>query len=191
MSTADQAIATQIANIQVKAGKTLDELGALLKGSGHTKHGALRTFAQERFGLGFGDANTLAHAIPRSDGASQAQERGLSTDQVLEAIYTEPRAALRPIHDCVMEQVTTLGGLRGRAQEGHVSLRRKKQFAMVGPGTNSRVDVGLNLKGTPGTDRLLEQKPGGMCSHSVRVTSPSEVDAELLGWLRQSYDDAG
>ncbi len=29
---------------------------------------------------------------------------------------------------------------------------------------------------------------GAMCSHRVRVTSVEQVDAELLGWLKQAYD---
>ena len=191
MSTLEKAVATQLANIQSKTGKTLDELGVMLRASGHEKHGALRTYAQEQFGLGHGDANTLVHILMRSDGASQAQERGLSDDQVLAEIYTGPREALRPIHDRVMEAVNTWGDFEVAPKKGYVSLRRKKQFAMLGPGTNTRVDVGLNMKGTPGTDRLLEQPAGGMCSHKVRVTSADEVDAELLRWVRQAYDGAG
>ena len=29
-----------------------------------------------------------------------------------------------------------------------------------------------------------------MVSHRVRVTSPADVDGELIGWLRQAYDKA-
>ena len=39
--------------------------------------------------------------------------------------------------------------------------------------------------------RLVEQKPGGMCQYKVRLTSPGEVDSEVLGWLRAAYDAAG
>jgi hypothetical protein len=72
-----------------------------------------------------------------------------------------------------------------------VSLRRKKQFAMIGPGSATRVDVGLNMKDVPATDRLLAEKPGGMCQYKVKLTSASEVDAELVGWIRRAYDAAG
>jgi hypothetical protein len=47
------------------------------------------------------------------------------------------------------------------------------------------------MKGLPGTDRLLEQKPGGMCQYKVYLDSLDQVDAELLGWLRQAYNSAG
>jgi hypothetical protein len=187
----DAAIATQLANIQRKTGKSLEELSTSLKASGHEKHGALRSFAQEQFGLGHGDANTLVHVVMRSDGASQAKDKGLSGDQVLDEIYAGVKAGLRPIHARLMETIGPWGDFEIAPKKGYVSLRRKRQFAMLGPGTNTRFDLGLNMKGTAGTERLLEQKPGGMCSHQVRLTSADEVDAEVLEWVRQAYDAAG
>jgi len=152
----DKAVATRIANIQTKTGRSLGELAAPLRASGRDKHGALRTFAQEQFGLGYGDANTLVHIALRTDGASQAVDAGLSTDDVLTGIYTGAKAALRPIHDRIMATVDSWADFEIAPKKGYVSLRRNRQFAMVGPGTNTRVDLRLNMKGTPGTDRLLE-----------------------------------
>ena len=62
---------------------------------------------------------------------------------------------------------------------------------MIGPATNSRVEVGLNMKGVPGTERLLAQPPGGMCQYKVKLTGVTEVDTELLSWLRMAFDSAG
>ena len=53
-----------------------------------------------------------------------------------------------------------------------------------GPVQAARADV-------PGTDRLLAQPPGGMCQYKVRLTSPDEVDDELVAWARRAYDSAG
>ena len=63
-------------------------------------------------------------------------------------------------------------------------MRRKKQFAMIGPGTNTRVDVGINLKDLTSDPRLLEQPKGSMCNYIVRLNDLAQVDAVLLGWLR-------
>jgi hypothetical protein len=62
---------------------------------------------------------------------------------------------------------------------------------MLGPSSKGRVEVGLNMKGLPGTDRLLEQKPGGMCQYKVFLENPHQVDAEFLGWLQRAYESAG
>jgi hypothetical protein len=72
----------------------------------------------------------------------------------------------------------------------YLSLRRRKQFAMVGPATNTRVEVGLNMKGVAGTSRLEALPPGGMCQYKVRLTGPAEVDHELVAWIRRAYDES-
>jgi hypothetical protein len=35
---------------------------------------------------------------------------------------------------------------------------------MIGPATNTRVEVGLNVKGLEANPRLLEQPAGSMCN---------------------------
>ena len=76
-------------------------------------------------------------------------------------------------------------------KKGYVSLRRKKQFAMIGPATNTRVEVGLNMKGVPPTERLVEQPAGGMCNYKVKLTEAGQVDDELIAWIRQAYEASG
>ncbi len=189
MSSLDQARDTQLKNIEAKTGRTLAQLRTLLTGSGLAKHGELRSFAMEKLGLGYGDANTLVHLALASDGQSAAA--GKSDTDVLAEIYADKKAPLRPIHDALMAATSRFGEFEVAPKKGYVSLRRKKQFAMIGPGSATRVDVGLNMKGVAATDRLLAEKPGGMCQYKVKLTSPSEVDAELVGWIRQAYDAAG
>ncbi len=62
---------------------------------------------------------------------------------------------------------------------------------MIGPATKTRVEVGLNMKGVPETERLKGLPAGGMCQYKVNVTDPAEVDKELVAWIRQAYDSAG
>ena len=90
-----------------------------------------------------------------------------------------------------MDAIDRFGEFEIAPKKGYVSLRRKKQFAMIGPGTNTRVDVGLNMKDVPATARLAAEKPGGMCQYKVKLTDATEVDAELVGWIRRAYDGAG
>ena len=74
-------------------------------------------------------------------------------------------------------------------QKTGVSLRRARQFALVQAPSSKRVQIGLNLETTPGSDRIREA--GGMCSHRVDVTSVDEIDDELVGWMRQAYEQRG
>lgn len=191
MSTLDQARATQQRNIEAKTGKSMAQLRTLLVGSGLAKHGELRSFAMEKLGLGHGDANTLVHLALASDGQSAAEASGLSTEDVLATIYTDKKAALRPIHEALMAAIGRFGDCEIAPKKGYVSLRRKKQFAMIGPGSATRVDLGLNMKGVEPTARLLAEKPGGMCQYKVKLAAADEVDAEVVGWVRQAYEAAG
>ena len=189
MSSLDQARATQIANIEAKTGRTLDALRAALEGSGKAKHGEARAWLMETYGLGHGDANALVHYARGGDGQTAAA--GQSDDAVLDEIYAGKKAHLRPIHDAVLAAAQALGPFEVAPKKGYVALRRKKQFAMIGPKTNDRAELGINLKDEAGTERAVAQKPGGMCQYAVALTAPEQVDAEIAALLRRAYDAAG
>jgi hypothetical protein len=191
MSTLDQARETQLKNIQAKTGKSLAELTALIQGSGLTKHGEIRDMLIRELGLGYGDATMLVHFALLSDGQSAAQARGASSDEVVDEIYTGAKAHLRPIHDRLMAEINQFGEFEVVPKKGYVSLRRKRQFAMIGPATKTRVEVGINSKTLEATDRLIGMPPEGMCQFKVNVTDASQVDAELIAWIKQAYDAAG
>ena len=61
---------------------------------------------------------------------------------------------------------------------------------MIGPATNTRVEVGLNVKGLKATDRLQELPAGQMCNYKVKLTDAKEADAELIEWIKTAYDAA-
>ncbi len=191
MSNLDKALETQLKNIQSKTGKTLDELRAIVQQSGLTKHGELRAMLQRELGLGHGDANMLVHIVLQSDGTRAAEASGATDDDVINEIYSGTKAGLRPIHDRFMNALDDFGSFEIVPKKGYLSLRRKKQFAMIGPATNARVDVGLNMKGVETTERLTAMPAGSMCNYKVKVTDAQEVDDELIAWSRQAYDGAG
>ena len=191
MSDIAKAIATQLANIEKRSGKSLAELAAIIKASGLSKHGEIRDMLKRDLGLGHGDANTLTHHALQSDGQSAAAAAGQSTDDVVAALYTGPKAELRPIHDKLMAEINKFGEFEIAPKKTYVSLRRKKQFAMIGPATKTQVEVGLNIKGLAGGDRLVEQPPNSMCNYKVRLSTVKEADAELIGWLKKAFESAG
>ncbi|MFC2064521.1 DUF5655 domain-containing protein [Chloroflexota bacterium] len=188
MSTLDKARATQLKNIETKTGKDLAELTHIIKDTGLQKHGQIRDYLIKTFDLGFGDASMLVHFALKTDAQSAAEASGTTLAEITAAIYERKSELQREIHELVMEQVNKFGDFEIAPKKTYLSLRRKRQFAMLGPASKGRVEVGLNMKGIPGTERLLEQKPGGMCQYKVFLDDPSHVDEELLGWIRQAYD---
>lgn len=189
MSSLDQAVQTQINNIQKKTGMSLEELSAIVKKSGLTKHGEIRDMLKEKLGLGHGDANTLVHVVLQSDGTRAAE--GKSADAVLDEIYSGAKAGFRPIHEKLMKEIQKFGEFEIVPKKGYVSLRRKKQFAMIGPKTNTRFEVGINAKDFKKNARLLEQPKGSMCNYIVNVSDAKEVDAELVSWIKSAFEGAG
>ena len=73
MSSPDQAIQTQINNIQKKTGKSFDEPTAIVRKSSLTKHGEIRDYLKRELRLGHGDANKLVYAVLQSDGMRAAE----------------------------------------------------------------------------------------------------------------------
>ena len=189
MSSPEQALASQLRNIEKKTGQDLAALRVAIAASGKTKHGEVRAWLMETYRLGYGDANTLAHFAAGSKGATPASDGGAADP--LADIYTGKKAPLRSIHDAVMTAIQPWGDFEVAPKKGYVALRRKKQFAMLGPKTADRAELGINLKEDVGNERIVAQKPGGMCQYAVALTSPADVDAEILSVLRRAYDAAG
>jgi hypothetical protein len=189
MNSLDQAVQTQINNIQKKTGRSLAELAVMAKKSGLTKHGELRDMFKEKLGLGIGDANALVHAIFRSDGARAA--RGKSEEDILNEIYSGPKAGFRSLHERLLEEIHQYGEFETVPKKGYVSLRRKKQFAMIGPKTSTRFEVGINAKDLKRNARLLEQPKGSMCNYIVNISEAHEIDSQLVSWLKSAFEGAG
>jgi predicted transport protein len=191
MNVVDKATETQIKNIQTRTGKTLDELFALIRESGLSKHGEIREMLRRDLSLGYGDANALAAAFLTSASRAAAPAAEAATGDVVGAIYAGAKGDLRPIHEKLMAAIAALGPFEIAPKKGYVSLRRKKQFATIGPATKTRVDVGLNMKGVPATERLIDLPLGGMCQYRVSLTDVDQVDQELMAWVRLAFEGAG
>lgn len=189
MADVDKAVATQLANIEKRTGKSLAELAAIVQQSGLAKHGELVAMLKSTLGMGHGDANTLVHTVRKTAGPAAAQ--GAGGDAVLEGLYTGPKATLRPIHDRLLAAMRAFGAFEEAPKKAYVSYRRSRQFAMIGPATNTRVELGLNVKGLPADPRLVEQGAGKMCNYVVKLTDASQVDDDVVAWMRAAYDASG
>lgn len=185
---------TQLKNIQARTGRRIAELHAAVAASGAAKHGEKRTWLMQQFGLGYGDANAVVNFIDKplpdlGDGAAAAP--AAPAGDPLATIYTGAKAGLRPLHDALLAAVQAFGDFEVAPKKAYVSLRRRKQFATLGPATKDALEIGLNAKDLPAHARLKAQPAGSMCNATTRITSTAEIDAELTGWLRRAFDAAG
>ncbi len=185
MTDIEQTKASQLRNIEMKTGLSIPLLCDAIRQSGKSKHAEVRSWAMEQFSLGFGDANALAHAAKAQADAPEANEDPLAR------IYAGNKWHLRAIHDELMAAIAPWGEFEVAPKKAYVALRRKKQFAMLGPRNASTAELGINLKEAVVSDRIVQQKPGGMCQYAVALAAPKDVDQEVLTVLREAFDASG
>jgi hypothetical protein len=184
---AAQQIATMEANILEKTGKPVAEWVKAVKKAGLEKHGQIVNFLKSEHGFGHGYAGLVAHEALKSS-ADHFDDQDL-----VAAKYAGPKADLKPIYDQVIKAVQGFGkDVELAPKKAYVSLRRKKQFALVQPSTKTRLDIGINIKGKAPKGRLEASGSfNAMVSHRVRLESAADFDAEVKGWLKEAYEAAG
>ncbi len=179
-STPDKQLATMLANVPEKTGKTLSQWKQLLAESGLTKHGEMMKLLKGEHGVTHGFANLIA---------AKARETEQSVDLV-SAQYSGVKADLRPLHDEIVSFAQSLGvDVDVAPKKASVSLRRKKQFALITPATKTRIDLGLALKGDQPKGRL--ESYNAMCSHRVRLESSGDFDQQVKDWMIEAYNRSG
>lgn len=172
---------TMIDNLPAKTGKSLSEWQSVVAASGAGKHGEIMKLLKGEHGVSHGFANLIAQkCIGNMD----------QSDDDLVANQYKGKESLKPIHDAVIDYVSTYGSeLEIAPKKTSVSLRRKKQFALIQPSTKTRIDLGINLKGVPPEGRL--EAMSGMCTHKIKLTDLEGFDAEVKAWLDKAFAAAG
>ncbi|WP_439567320.1 DUF4287 domain-containing protein [Sphingopyxis sp.] len=174
-------------SLRAKTGKGLDEWVATARAAGIAGHMPLVNHLKSAHGLGHGYANMIVHAANASAAVSQ------DDDVLVAAAFDGARGHWRPLYDRLVALVQGFGGdVELAPKKGYVSLRRKKQFALLQPSTKDRFDIGLALKGEAPLGKLeLAGSWNAMVSHRVRIAADADADDQVAGWLRAAYDRAG
>lgn len=174
--------------IKEKTGKGPDEfieLAAEKRLLGPTvKAGAVIDWLAADYGLGRGHAMAI-YAILKS----KTQPR-LGDDERIDKQFAGAKAQWRKPYDALLRSIHSFGtDVATQPTDSYISLvRNGKKFAIVAVGAK-RLDIGIKLTGTDASGRLAEAGSwNSMVTHRVQVTDPSQLDEEMLGWLREAYD---
>jgi len=179
---------SMIKNLEEKFGKSLPEWISIVSKSGLKKHKEIVDYLKSEYGFTYGYANLVAHKSLKSDAGSAA-----SADDLVEQQYSKGKESLKPIYDDLITFIKGFGDdVELAPKKAYVSIRRKKQFAIIQPSTKTRLDIGLNLKGKAPLGRLEESGSfNAMCSHRIRLAGENEVDEEIIIWIKEAYQNAG
>ena len=183
----DKATQTQIANIEKTTGKKLEEWMAIVNKSGFAKHGELVNFLKEKHGFTYGNANTVVHFAKQSHAGAAENSDDLIAEQY------KGKENLKPWYDKIMAEINKFGNdVEVAPKKAYVSLRRKKQFALIQPSTKERLDVGLNIKGVAPSGIVEDGKKwNAMCTHRIRIEDEKIINIDLFNWIKQAYNQAG
>lgn len=183
----DAGTQTMIDNLHKNTGKTLEEWIALVQKENLQKHGEILKFLKEKHGFSHGFANLVAHKALKTDAGSAENQ-----DDLVKKQY-QGKEHFWPIYLQLIGEIEGFGDdVEFAPKNTYVSVRRKKQFALLNPVTKTRYEIGINLKGQAAQGILeAETKSNAMCSHKINVTHESELTDEVISWLKKAYEAAG
>lgn len=182
----DSAEKTMMENIQKKYGKPIEEWIKIIKKEKLDKHGEILKFLKEKHGFTHGYANLISMKVRKADAGSAENSDQLIIDQY------EGKDSLKPIYNKIIKTISKLGNdIEVAPKKSSVSVRRKRQFALIQPSTKDRIDLGLKFKNKPISGRLENSGPfGTMCSHRVQIKSVKDVDKNVVAWLKEAYEES-
>lgn len=183
----DQAAQTMIDNLKKNTGKSLDQWVTIVQKTDLKKHGEILKFLKSEHSFTHGFANLVAHKALKSDAGSASDSEELIAKQY------KGKEHLLPIYKKLRAEIEAFGpDVEFAPKNSYLSVKRKKQFAMLIPATKTRYEVGINLKGQEPTGILeLDTKSSGMVSHRVVINHEEQYSKELLDWLKKAYQAAG
>src|SRR5690606_39203658 len=144
-------------------------------------------FLKEKHGFTHGNANMVIH-YAKLDNAGGPED----PDAMVASQYNG-KDQLKTWYDQLIKEITAFGkDVEVSPKKAYVSLRRKKQFALIQPSTKTRLDIGLNLKSLPAKGKLESAGSwNAMCTHRIKIENDKDITKETVGYLRQAYDHAG
>jgi hypothetical protein len=184
-----------IANMKTKTGRSVDEWVKFIAKNGPKTEVERRDWLKKEHKLGTNYAWWLAE---RSVGKNLNEE---DPDQYLrdaeawvEKMYSGKKEALRAIYERLLDMGLSLGDdVKACPCQTMVPLYREAVFAQIKPTTNTRIDLGLFLRGLRPPKSIIptggEQK-GDRITHRIPIESIDCLNADVQKWMKTAYDNA-
>jgi predicted transport protein len=181
----EKTVITMLENLKEKTGHSLDEWKMLISAQGYSKHGEIVKFLKETHQVTHGYASEIALKVLGSDADSATD-----TDELIVSQY-KGKEHLKPYYDKLIAEIMKFeGDFEIAPKKAYVSLKRKKQFITLNPASKTRFEIGFNLKGIEANGKLELEKPNGICSHKINLTDITEIDQEVIDWIKMAFDKA-
>ncbi|TDP60166.1 DUF5655 domain-containing protein [Flavobacterium dankookense] len=182
----DKTVQKMIENLKEKTGHSLDEWKNIIAKQNIVKHGEIVKFLKESHNVTHGYASEIALKVLGSDADSSNDATAF-----IEAQY-KGKEHLKPFYDKILAEIEQFeGDFKIDPKKTYVSLKRKKQFIILNPASKTRFEIGFNLKGVDQKGKLEAEKPNGICSHKVNLSDLSEIDQEVINWIKMAFENAG
>jgi predicted transport protein len=183
----DPAEKTMIDNLYKNTGKTLEQWVEVVNTKNFAKHGEIIKYLKEEHGFTHGFANLVAHKARQSDAGSATDLNSLIVNQY------KGKEHFKPLYDKLMQHIFAFGDdIEVAPKNAYVSLKRKKQFAILQPATKTRFEIGLNVKGQEASGVLeVITSANSMCSHKINIADETGITPEVLNWIKTAYEKAG
>jgi len=177
-----------------KSGRALEEWIALTKKGGPPSEKECREWLKREHELGSNSAAWIAErAVGKDTGVFDSPEAYMETAaEWVEAQYSGPRTALRPLYEQLLKLGFSLGkDVKACPCRTMVPFYRKHVFAQIKPSTNTRIDLGFALGNLKTPKRLIDT--GGYekkdrITRRIEIKSKADIDDEVTRWFRKAYE---
>lgn len=176
-------------SMKERTGRTLDEWVKVVHASGidPLDQGAVRRWLKSEHGVLQNSRWAISFAAAQAAGWTAP-----SVEEFIDAQYTRPKEALRPIFDRLRELIDDLGDdITTEGRGTYTPFVRRRQFLAVAAATKTRVDVGLRYTDPPKSKLLSEAKAPGQATHKLTLTSPDQITSDVERLIRIAYEQNG
>ena len=113
----------------------------------------------------------------------------MTTIPSVDSLFADKDARLRPIYDRLIKSLRAFGPVNESAKQTSIHLEKHSGFAGVHPkksyiNLEFRVDYAIDDPRITRRQQLSTRR----YEHTVKLQNESDIDTQLLKWLRDAYD---